>query len=165
MCSQRLAHEEGERFAVEQGPSTSLTTPSLPGGDMNWLLALLRFLREALSEDGQGPPRLPCRSEAQTLRVVCVPAPFVGKRSRRGGPKGACRTTCPTELKNWPGCWRRSVALISLDDWGRRSPKGGSKTCTALTRQRHGGTSLLERPSSYHSLYHKPWFVRISRQL
>ncbi len=51
-------------------------------------LALLRFLpaadrRETLSEDGQGPPRLRCRSEAQTLRVVCVPAPFVGKRSQR----------------------------------------------------------------------------------
>ncbi len=27
-------------------------------------LALLRFLREALSEGGQGPPRLRCRSEA-----------------------------------------------------------------------------------------------------
>ena len=40
--------------AGEGSGSTLLTTPSLPRGDVNLFLHLVRFLREALSEDGQG---------------------------------------------------------------------------------------------------------------
>ena len=46
-----------ELAAGEGSGSTLLTTPSLPRGDMNWFLRLVRFLRDVLSEEGQGPPR------------------------------------------------------------------------------------------------------------
>lgn len=58
-CRKRARPPQAEILRVRRAPrkgcgSTLLTTPSLPRGDMNWFLRLVRFLREAVSEDGQG---------------------------------------------------------------------------------------------------------------